>query len=144
MMWGLSLLLKTIKLSKFQIFVGGGQGERNGKPSMACFGQPLAQVDEADLLKTLDAVVKVHQHWGDRENRVWARVKFVVKKMGIDWYREQVEKILGVNWNYLTPIWIRGPVICIMAGLNSPATVYGLLACILKMAVSSTTPLTAN
>ena len=87
MMWALSLSLKIIKWSNIQIYVGGGQGERNGKPSMACFAQPLAQVDEANLLKTMDAVVKVHQHWGDRENRIWARVKFVVKKMGIAWYR---------------------------------------------------------
>ena len=65
------------------------------KPSMACFAEPMAQVDEANLFKALDAVVKVHQHWGDRENRVWARVKFVVKKMGIAWYRQEVEKILG-------------------------------------------------
>jgi len=92
---GVVPVIKNNKVVKFQIFVGGGQGERNGKPSMACFAQPLAQVDEAGLLKTLDAILKVHQHWGDRENRIWARVKFVVKKMGIPWYREQVEKILG-------------------------------------------------
>jgi len=94
---GVVPVIKNNKVVKFQIYVGGGQGERNGKPSMACFGQPLAQVDEANLLKTLDAVVKVHQHWGDRENRIWARVKFVVKKMGIAWYREETEKILGVK-----------------------------------------------
>jgi len=95
---GIVPIIKDNKFyNKFQIYVGGGQGERNGKPSMACFAQPLAQVDEANLLKTMDAVLKVHQHWGDRENRVWARVKFVVKKMGIEWYRQEVEKILGVK-----------------------------------------------
>ncbi|MDO8674832.1 MAG: nitrite/sulfite reductase [Candidatus Omnitrophota bacterium] len=80
---------------KFQIYVGGGQGERNGKPSMACLGKPLGIVDKNRLFKTLDAVVQVHQEWGDRENRVWARLKYVIKKMGAAWYREQVEKKLG-------------------------------------------------
>ncbi|MBI3602562.1 MAG: nitrite/sulfite reductase [Candidatus Omnitrophica bacterium] len=90
-------IIKNNTIAKFQIYVGGGQGERNGKPSMACLGQALAQVEQKDVLKTLDAVVKVHQEWGDRQNRIWARVKFVVKKMGIDWYRQQVEAILGAK-----------------------------------------------
>ena len=92
---GIVPVIKNNKIVKYQIFVGGGQGERNGKPSLACFAQPLAQVDEANLLKAMDAVVKVHQHWGDRENRIWARLKFVIKKQGVAWYRQEVEKVLG-------------------------------------------------
>ena len=84
---------KTVK--RFQIYIGGGQGERNGKPSIATLALPLCQVDEANLLKVLDAVLKVHQEWGDRENRFYARIKFVVKKLGIPWFREQMEKRLG-------------------------------------------------
>lgn len=83
------------KVTKFQIYVGGGQGERNGKPSTACLAQPVCQTDEANLMKVLDAAVKVHQEWGDRQNRVWARVKFVIKKMGPEWYRQQMEAVLG-------------------------------------------------
>lgn len=106
---GVIPVIKNNKVVKFQIYVGGGQGERNGKPSMACFGQPLAKVNEADLLKTLNAVVKVHQQWGDRENRVWARVKFVVKMKGIAWYREQVEKILECKLELPDPHLDPGP-----------------------------------
>ncbi len=108
------------KVQKFQIYVGGGQGERNGKPSMSALGLPLCRVDEKNLLKVMDAVVKVHKEWGDRENRWWSRVKYVVKKMGIPWYREQVEKIVGFklelpdeNHNYgarhLHHGWIKQP-----------------------------------
>lgn len=92
---GIIPIIEGNKVNKFQIYVGGGQGERNGKPSMACLGQAVCRTDEANLLKVLDAVVKVHQEWGDRENRVWARVKFVIKLKGVDWYREQMEKVLG-------------------------------------------------
>ncbi|MEI7998915.1 MAG: nitrite/sulfite reductase [Candidatus Omnitrophota bacterium] len=94
---GIIPILKDNKVHKFQIFVGGGQGERNGKPSTACLGQAICQTDETNLLKVLDAILKVHQQWGDRQNRIWARVKFVIKKMGADWYRQQVESILGVK-----------------------------------------------
>lgn len=87
-------IIENGKVSKFQVYVGGGQGERNGKPSLSTLAQPLCIVSEDQLLKTLDAVVQVHQEWGDRQNRIWARVKFVVKKMGIAWYREQVQKLV--------------------------------------------------
>ncbi len=88
-------VIKNNKIVKFQIYLGGGQGERNGKPSMACLGKAMCQVDQKDILKTLDAALKVHQQWGDRQNRIWARVKFVIKKMGVDWYRQETEKVLG-------------------------------------------------
>ncbi|MDE2027873.1 MAG: nitrite/sulfite reductase [Candidatus Omnitrophica bacterium] len=106
---GVVPVVKNNQVVKFQIYVGGSQGERNGKPSMACFGQPLAQVDEADLLETISAVVKVHQQWGDRENRHWARVKFVVKMKGIAWYREQVEQVLGKKLELPDPDLDPGP-----------------------------------
>ncbi len=83
------------KVTAFQIYVGGGQGERNGFPTMCALAQPLGIVSEDKLMPTLDAVVSVHQEYGDRENRHWARLKYVIKKKGIEWYREQVSARLG-------------------------------------------------
>ncbi len=100
---GVVPVIENDKVTKFQIYIGGGQGERNGKPSMACMAKPFCQVDEADLLKVMDAVVKVHQQWGDRENRIYARIKFVIKKLGIDWYRDQVEQLLGLKLQHADP-----------------------------------------
>ncbi len=91
---GIAPIIENGKVTRFQIYVGGGQGERNGKPGLATLAQPLAIVTEAQLLKTMDAVVQVHQQWGDRQNRVWARLKYVIKKMGMAWYREQVQKLV--------------------------------------------------
>lgn len=83
-------------VSGYQVFIGGGQGERNGKPSMATLAKPLALVsDEDKLLEVMDAVVAVHQEWGDRQNRHWARLKYVVKAQGIEWYRERMAERLG-------------------------------------------------
>jgi sulfite reductase beta subunit-like hemoprotein len=82
-------------LKGFQIYIGGGQGERNGKPTLAALAQPFAFVAEKDLLNVLSAVVQVHQDWGDRQNRHWARIKYVVKKMGVQWFRDQVRAIVG-------------------------------------------------
>jgi len=85
----------TGRVSQFQIYVGGGQGEKNGKPSLATLALPLGIVTEEQLLPAMNAVVQVHQEWGDRQNRHWARLKYVIKKMGVAWFREKVEENLG-------------------------------------------------
>jgi len=85
------------KVQRFQVYIGGGQGERNNYPTMATLAQPFCIVSEDKLLKVLDAIVAVHQEWGDRENRHWARLKYVVKAKGIAWYRDQVSARLGFS-----------------------------------------------
>jgi len=85
------------KVERFQIYIGGSEGEKSGQPTFATLGKPLGvATGEEHLLKALDAIVGVHQEWGDRKNRNWARMKYVIYKMGIPWYREQV-KLRGVD-----------------------------------------------
>ena len=83
------------KIKGFQIYLGGGQGERNGKPAMACLAQPVCVVDEARLLKVMDTLVHIHEEWGDRQNRHWARLKYLVKAQGIPWFRDRLKERLG-------------------------------------------------
>ncbi|MBL8012301.1 MAG: nitrite/sulfite reductase [Candidatus Omnitrophica bacterium] len=92
---GVAPVIRDNKISGYQIYIGGGQGERNGKPAMACLAQPVAIVDEARLLKVMDALVHIHEEWGDRQNRQWARIKYLVKSKGIPWFREQLKEHLG-------------------------------------------------
>jgi len=92
---GVAPVIENGKVRAFQIYIGGGQGERNGELSMASLGKPICITTEDKLLQTLDAAVRVHAEWGDREHRHWARVKFLVHAKGPDWYRERIEEKLG-------------------------------------------------
>ncbi len=84
-------------VKRFQVYLGGGQGEKFGKPTGAMLAQPFTVVEESRLLDVLDAVVKVHQEWGDRQNRHWARLKYVVKAKGVQWFRERVGERTGFS-----------------------------------------------
>ena len=86
----------------YQVYVGGGQGEKKGKPTFAAHGKPLGIFTPDQLMPGLKAIVDVHKEWGDRKNRVWARMKYVVHKQGIQWYRDQV-KALGVAFDPPNP-----------------------------------------
>ena len=79
------------KVERFQVYVGGSEGEKSGQPTFATMGKPLGVATGEDhLLKALDAIVAVNQEWGDRKNRNWARMKYLIYKKGIPWFREQV------------------------------------------------------
>lgn len=88
-------VFEGVKQTGYQVYIGGGQGEKNGKPTMAALAKPFAFVTEEQLMSVLDAIVTVHKEWGDRQNRHWARIKYVVKKMGIPWFRERVAELVG-------------------------------------------------
>lgn len=93
---GIAPVLEGSKILKYQVFIGGSQGEKAGHSTFAALGVPFGILSESDLISGLDAIVKVHQDWGDRKNRHWARLKYVVYKMGIDWYRDRVRE-LGIS-----------------------------------------------
>lgn len=69
----------------FRIFVGGGLGRT------PLVGHELFDaVPEADLLMTLEAVLRVYNAYGRRDNIYKARIKILVQALGIDGYREAV------------------------------------------------------
>ncbi|MFT3785072.1 MAG: nitrite/sulfite reductase [Tepidisphaeraceae bacterium] len=71
-------IIENGKVVAFQAYIGGGQGEKNGKSTASMLGEPVAIFTPENLTKGLDSIVKVHQEWGDRANRQWARIKYVV------------------------------------------------------------------
>ncbi len=105
---GVMPIVENDKVAAFGVYIGGGQGEKNGKPTFAALGKPFGVFTEAELLKGLDAIVKVHQEWGDRKNRHWARLKYVVNAMGIEWFQQQV-KALGATFEPPRPDFDPGP-----------------------------------
>lgn len=84
----------SCKVDKFQVYIGGGQGQQSGKSTISTLGEPFGIFTEDNLLEGLDAIVRVHKEWGDRENRHWARLKYLVKVKGIKWFRERVKEVL--------------------------------------------------
>src|SRR3954452_2650013 len=73
-----------------------------GTSIMARVGQTLfdfVEVDNGDYLKVSEAVLRIfdRQEWL-RANRARARLKFLVDKIGIDEFRDQVEEELKGDW----------------------------------------------
>ncbi|MBR0560664.1 nitrite/sulfite reductase [Neokomagataea anthophila] len=74
----------------FQIFVGGGLGRT------PIVGQELYDsVPEERLLATLEAIIRVYNAHGRRDNIYKARIKILVQALGIAAYRNEVEAELA-------------------------------------------------
>lgn len=95
---GIAPILSNGVVEKFQVYIGGSQGQKAGKPTFAAMGEPFGVFTKENLLGGLDAIVQVHQEWGDRQNRHWARLKYLVKIKGNEWFREQVRKRSNVEF----------------------------------------------
>ncbi len=70
----------------FEVFVGGGLGRQ------PIIGQSIAKfIALPDLLGYLEAILRVYNRVGRRDNIHKARIKVLVKSLGIERFREQVE-----------------------------------------------------
>jgi sulfite reductase (ferredoxin) len=73
--------------SGFKVFIAGGLGA-NPHPALA-----LEEFTPRDqLMPTLEALIRVFDHYGNRDNKLRARMKWLVDTMGIDELRERVFK----------------------------------------------------
>lgn len=71
----------------FKMFLGGGLGTVPHQAKMI-----YEFVTEEELLPVTQAVSRVYAKLGEKKNRNRARIKFLIAKMGIDAFREEVEK----------------------------------------------------
>ncbi len=71
----------------FRVLAGGGLGRT------PVIGKEIrAFLPEKDLLTYLDAILRVYNREGRRDNKYKARIKILVKETGVDAFRDKVEK----------------------------------------------------
>jgi sulfite reductase beta subunit-like hemoprotein len=71
----------------FRVFIAGGLGA-NPHPAQALEEFTAKE----DLLPTIEAVLRTFDHYGNRDNKLRARLKWLVDTMGIDELRERILK----------------------------------------------------
>ncbi|MEI9955147.1 MAG: NADPH-dependent assimilatory sulfite reductase hemoprotein subunit [Ferruginibacter sp.] len=90
-------IIENDELKGFNIAIGGGLSATHGNaetyPRLATV---IGFVDtEEKILKTIYEIVTVQRDFGNRSDRKLARLKYTVDKLGVDKYKEEVEKRIG-------------------------------------------------
>ncbi len=76
----------------FKVIVGGGLGRT------PMIGETISEfIPRADLLTYLDAIIRVYNQHGRRDNKYKARIKILVKALGIEEFRSRVD----AEWAHL-------------------------------------------
>ncbi len=82
----------------FRVVIAGGLGA-NPHPAQAL--EEFTSRD--DLLPTIEAILRTFDHYGNRDNKLRARMKWLVDTMGIDELRERIfkeRKLLRAAWGW--------------------------------------------
>lgn len=81
----------------FRLYVGGGLGP---SPQAAQLLEPFTPAE--DLILTVVAILRVFDRLGNRQNRARARMKFLVRDLGIEEFRRLVLEERRVLWSTWT------------------------------------------
>jgi sulfite reductase (NADPH) hemoprotein beta-component len=83
---GLSVVKNALGETGFRVLVGGGLGRTPVIGTEICDFVPWQ-----DAISYLEAIVRVYNQYGRRDNIYKARIKILVKALGIEEFRRQVE-----------------------------------------------------
>jgi sulfite reductase (NADPH) hemoprotein beta-component len=85
------------KLKGFNIAIGGGLSTTHGNPShYARLASVIGFTDTKEkVLKAVYEILTIQRDYGDRSDRKQARLKYTVDRLGLDWWREELERRCG-------------------------------------------------
>lgn len=84
------------ELKGFNVLVGGGLGMTHRRPEThPLLAKPLGYVAKEKILPLLEGIIKVQRDHGNRENRMLARMKYLIEGKGMEWFYEAVKQHTG-------------------------------------------------
>jgi sulfite reductase (NADPH) hemoprotein beta-component len=94
---GLIAIIENNKLLGFNIAIGGGLSTTHGnKDTYARLATVIGFCDsEEKTLKAVYEIVTIQRDFGNRSDRKLARLKYTIDRLGIDWFKEELEKRTG-------------------------------------------------
>lgn len=103
---GLIAIIENDELKGFNIAIGGGLSTTHGNPeTYARLGTVIGFVDtEEKVLKAVYEILTVQRDYGNRSDRKLARLKYTVDRMGVDVYKQEVEKRTGFSLEPARPV----------------------------------------
>jgi sulfite reductase (NADPH) hemoprotein beta-component len=94
---GLIAIIENNKLLGYNIAIGGGMSSTHGNPATY---PRLATVigfvsGDEKILKTIYEIVTIQRDYGNRADRSLARLKYTVDKLGVDFFKSEIERRTG-------------------------------------------------
>ncbi len=102
---GLIAIVDGPVLLGYNVVVGGGMGMNHTKAdTFPRLGDPLAFITPDQVLEVVEKIVKVQRDNGNRSDRKYARMKYLIHNWGIDRFRTELESRLGYQLQPFAPM----------------------------------------
>ena len=94
---GLIAVIENNILQGFNIAIGGGLSTTHGNPeTYARLATVIGFTDtEEKTLSAIYEVLTIQRDYGNRSDRKLARLKYTVDKLGVAWFKEELERRIG-------------------------------------------------
>ncbi|MBX6395167.1 MAG: NADPH-dependent assimilatory sulfite reductase hemoprotein subunit [Alicyclobacillaceae bacterium] len=84
------------RLDGFTVLVGGGMGRSAPRPdTYPRLADAIGFVTPDRVVELARTVVSIQRDYGNRSDRKQARMKYLIDKKGLDWFKEELERRLG-------------------------------------------------
>lgn len=103
---GLIAVIENDVLKGFNIAIGGGLSTTHGNTeTYARLATVIGFTDtEEKTLKAMYEILTIQRDYGNRSDRKLARLKYTVDKVGVAWFREELERRIGFKLEPAKPI----------------------------------------
>lgn len=94
---GLIAIIEEGQLLGFNIAIGGGLATTHGNPdTYARLGTVIGfTAGEEKTLKAVYEVLTIQRDYGNRSDRKMSRLKYTVDKLGVEWFKTELERRIG-------------------------------------------------
>lgn len=93
---GLIAIIENDELQGFNVAIGGGMGATHGDASTyPRLGSIIGFVTPEHVIATAEGVVTLQRDHGNRSERQHARLKYTLDRLGLDWFKAELEKRTG-------------------------------------------------
>lgn len=94
---GLIAVIENQQLKGFNIAIGGGLSSTHGNPET--YPRLATLIGFADseekTLKAVYEIATIQRDYGNRSDRKLARLKYTVDRLGVDWFKQELERRTG-------------------------------------------------
>lgn len=102
---GLIAVINNDKLEGFNIAIGGGMSTTHGNPDhYARLGSIVGFADTKEkVLRFVYEILTIQRDYGNRSDRKLARLKYTVDRLGLDFWKQELEKRAGYKLEEARP-----------------------------------------
>lgn len=96
---GFIAIVENNRIIGYNVVVGGGMGTTFGMPeTYPRLAEIIGFCQPEQVIEVAEKIVLVQRDNGNRQNRKLSRMKYTIDNLGLDWFKNEVEKYLGFKF----------------------------------------------